>query len=193
MHIENDDLDALRSSLLSRLKPDRIANETTRLVVEGYPRSSNSYTAFMIYEAAKGRFTPRDVSHHTHDAANLRIAGALGIPRVILLRDPEDAILSFHVFSGRPIPMLTARYIDFYQQAAPLFATSVVAHFDDTTKDFGKIIKQINAVWDLGLNEELDIQKAQERVLERVRSNRYGDTEEVKDHRLTPEASLGGM
>ena len=102
--ITKEDALALHAKLAQTHAPNHLCRPDTRLVVEGYPRSSNSFAVDMIGESATGLLRRQDIAHHTHDVANLQIAQAYGIPKVILIREPEAAILSFHIYSNAPIP-----------------------------------------------------------------------------------------
>jgi len=63
----------------------------TELVIEGYPRSANSTTAYGFLDRQ-----PRTVklAHHKHHAAQLLRAVELGVPAVMLIRRPKEAALS---------------------------------------------------------------------------------------------------
>lgn len=71
------------------LKKDRTVNEETELVVEGFPRSANSYLTRALEISSS-----IVLSHHTHYSANV----ILGIKKrkniFVLFRKPEDAVIS---------------------------------------------------------------------------------------------------
>ena len=67
-------------------------HRNTELVIEVYPRSGNSF-AYTAFDIAQGE-TPVRVSHHLHTASPVIAALKAKIPCVILVRHPEDAIIS---------------------------------------------------------------------------------------------------
>jgi len=80
--------------LLRRLRPRtrRLAVERdTELVIEGFLRSANTFAV-----AAFGFAQQRDVeiAHHMHAPAQVIPAVRMGIPTLVLIRHPKDAVLS---------------------------------------------------------------------------------------------------
>jgi hypothetical protein len=65
--------------------------DDTELVIEGYPRSANSTTAYGFLDRQS---RPVRVAHHKHHAAQLLLASKRGLPAVLLIRKPEQAIIS---------------------------------------------------------------------------------------------------
>ena len=66
-------------------------DEYTEIVIEGYPRSANSTTA---YGFLARQTRPVRLAHHKHHAAQLLLAAKQGIPSVMLIRQPEQAVVS---------------------------------------------------------------------------------------------------
>jgi hypothetical protein len=117
-----------------------------RVLIEGYPRSANSFTvaAFARAQGWPGSGGGR-IAHHTHAPAHVLEAIRRGIPAIVLLRDPADAVLEFVVVK----PDLSIRqalrgYLRFY---APLVAHAdgfVTARFEEVTTDLGAVIARVN-------------------------------------------------
>ena len=161
---------SLRETLAKTHERHHLCGPDTRLVVEGYPRSSNSYAVDMIGEAAIGFVHRSKIGHHTHEVANLQIADAYGIPKVILIRAPEDAILSFHIYSQAPIARCATKYADFYAGAIKLLGkNTAVIHFRDIIGDFSRVIARINAIGDFNIPEDQDYDMIRTRALGLVR------------------------
>lgn len=59
-------------------------SKKTRLLIDGYPRSGNTYFVFLV----KKLFPEVHFVHHFHAIAPIKIALSKNIPVVILLRDP---------------------------------------------------------------------------------------------------------
>jgi len=70
----------------------------------------------------------------------------LGLPTVVLIRRPREAVLSYLVRR----PTLTpydglVEYLDFYRTTWPARHGFVVGPFDRVTSDFGAVLDQVNA------------------------------------------------
>jgi hypothetical protein len=68
-----------------------LVTEDTDICIEGFPRSANSF-AVGAFRYAQPR--PVKIAHHTHVPANVMRACEWGIPTVVLIRSPYDAIVS---------------------------------------------------------------------------------------------------
>lgn len=167
--ITQDEALALRATLAETHEPHHLCGPETELVVEGYPRSSNSFAVDMIGEAAAGVLHRSRIAHHTHDLANLQIAGAYGIPKLILIRPPEDAILSFHIYSRAPVARCARKYADFYAGALELLDNARIVHFDEVTTSFRVVIERINAIGGFAIPEDQDFEAIRTRALGLVR------------------------
>lgn len=76
---------------LARLaRPAHAVGPDTQLVVEGFPRSANSWIEGCVREAWPGL----RVAQHLHAAASLRAAARRGLPAMLLLRAPDAAVAS---------------------------------------------------------------------------------------------------
>ncbi len=114
----------------------------TELVIEGYPRSGNTF-AVAAFLQAQGR--PVALAHHLHAPAQVVQAVRWGIPVLVLLRAPEDAALSWMIRE----PLLTARraltlYLSFYRGVQPYREGFVLARFEQVVQDFGVVIRRLN-------------------------------------------------
>ncbi len=114
----------------------------TELVLEGFPRSANSF-ALQAFRFAQRR--PRQVAHHTHAAATLIQGLRWKIPTVLLLRDPEGAVISLHQRTGQPLALALRSYIATHKPLLPLLDELVISDFKETTGDFGAVIDRTNA------------------------------------------------
>jgi hypothetical protein len=118
------------------IKPD------TQLVIEGFPRSANTYasTAFWI---ANGKEI--GCVHHLHTPVNVEVAVRRGLPVLVLLRDPLDAAVSqlqrSPRFSARGV---LSEYIRFHRRVLRVADRVVVASFDTVTASYGAVISELN-------------------------------------------------
>jgi len=124
------------------LKESRVVSADTELVIEGYPRSANTF-AVEAFELAQPR--PVRVVHHLHAAAQIIAAVRWGIPTIALIREPEDAILSYLIRDPcATLRSAVARYIRFYEVVAERRDRVVMADFHIVVTDFGSVIREVN-------------------------------------------------
>jgi hypothetical protein len=128
-----------------QVRPEKratLARPGTAIVIEGFLRSGNTFSV-AAFEIANG--PELHVGRHLHGAAHVLRAVRLGLPTVVLIRQPRDAVLSYLVRR----PTLTpydglVEYLDFYRTAWPARDGFVVAPFDRVTSDFGSVLDQVN-------------------------------------------------
>ncbi len=114
----------------------------TEVVIEGYPRSGNTF-AVMAFRVAQAR--PVRMAHHLHMPAQLKAAVRWQIPTMVLLRRPEDAILSFLVREPRILPEQAVQdYLTFYTWVIRLRPHLVLVPFEVVISDFGRAIEALN-------------------------------------------------
>lgn len=161
----------LRVGLLEHHAPHLICQPDSHLVIEGYPRSANTFSVDMLNVlTADGQRLL--MGHHTHKVANLRLAEIYDVPRLVLIRQPEDAILSFMIFSGKPVATCLVKYIKFYSAVLTLEKPFQVAPFATVVTDFTRIVENLNTVLatpvPVSQNLLTDVQTAQERARARA-------------------------
>jgi hypothetical protein len=128
--------------LLRAEKRSTLARRDTAIVMEGFSRSGNTFSA-AAFAVANG--DELHVGRHLHGAPHLHRARRLGVPAVALVRRPRDAVLSYLIRRDT----LTAEdalleYVDFYRTAWRVRDGFVVGLFDVVTTDFGLVIDAVN-------------------------------------------------
>lgn len=132
-------------------RPEALGKDTA-IVIEGYPRSGNSF-AFTAFNLAQGD-PPVRVAHHLHTASVVIAAIRAAIPSIVLVRNPEDAIISHIIYSQNlTIRQCLKSYLDFYQPLLKYRDKFVTAKFEDTISDFGNITRQVNQKFSTTFNE----------------------------------------
>jgi hypothetical protein len=114
----------------------------TEIVIEGFPRSATSFavSAFELAQPAKP-----DVAHHVHAPAQLISAARGGIPALLLIRRPEDAVLSLAVREpDRSMGGMLRGWVRFHEPLLPYRSDLVVATFDQVVTDFGRVTERVN-------------------------------------------------
>ncbi|CAM5554611.1 hypothetical protein FALB51S_00091 [Frigidibacter albus] len=121
----------------------RVVDETTELVIEGYPRSGNSYVeaAFRVSQKPDIR-----LAHHTHAAANVLRAVQLNKPCYVLIRAPEDACISLVIQEPgvQDLELALQEYERFHRAIAPVADRICLIPFEVATKDFNAGIAHLN-------------------------------------------------
>jgi len=114
----------------------------TEVVIEGHPRSANSFSV-AAFEVAQGRHTA--IAHHTHAPGHLLAAVRAGVPAIALIRDPADAVLEFLLIRPALDPEQAVRaWTSFYTTVRPALGRAVLAPFPIVTTDFGRVMRVVN-------------------------------------------------
>ena len=145
---------------LSRWKRDRLLVKSgTELVIEGFPRSANSFAvvAFLMSQS-------RDVSvaHHLHSPAQIIWAVRRGIPAVLLIRDPLDAAVSMCIrHPYMTVAQTLNDWIRFHRFVLPHRDGLVVGLFEEVTGRCGRIFERANQRFgtEFGIFEHTDENK----------------------------------
>lgn len=138
-----------------------VQKRVTRICIEGYPRSSNSFSVRM-FRIANG---DTHVGHHTHSTANIARALHYGIPVIVLIRNPVDAITSSVIAKNLGnIDNEVWYYLSFYHWVEPRRDAVVIADFDTVTRDFNCVIRQVNEKYGTAFNYVQDLAAAAEQV-----------------------------
>lgn len=129
--------------LVRPTKRRTLAGPHTAIVIDGFLRSGNTYSV-AAFRIANG-FGPH-VAHHLHGGAHVRRAVRLGLPTVVLIRKPADAVSSYLVRRPTLTPAdALLEYLDFYRTAWAAREGFVVGSFEQVVSDFGSITDRVNA------------------------------------------------
>jgi hypothetical protein len=114
----------------------------TEICIEGFPRSGNTYAVIAFQQAQ-----PRTVSiaHHVHAPGSLIIAVRMGKPAVVLVREPEEAVLSMVIrYPHLSLRQALRGYRRFYEPLLPFRSQLVVGRFEEVVADLGGVIGRVN-------------------------------------------------
>lgn len=129
-----------RRAMLYPYGKDLKVREDSILLVEGYPRSANSFTVGAIKQNNTGH-----IASHLHCIGHVKQAIDMNIPCLILIRPPAQAVPSFLAWNNRlGAKQLLKEYISFYTQLMPYRHLIVTAEFDEVTTDLDHIIYRLN-------------------------------------------------
>jgi hypothetical protein len=119
-----------------------LVDPDTDLVIEGFPRSANTF-AEVAFEMAQQRRVK--LAHHVHVPAQVLYAVQRRIPVLVLLRNPEDAVMSLMIHAPwLPAAEALAAYHEFYERIMPYSEGFVTATFEQVTADYGSVIRRLN-------------------------------------------------
>jgi hypothetical protein len=123
----------------------------TQIVIEGFPRSGNSFVVG-AFEAAQPN--PVVIAHHLHAPAQIIQAARQDIPTLVLAREPVGAVVSrlamgleVNELRGTQaflpsLSQLLRTYIGFYTRILPYQDQYVLGLFEEVTRDLGTLIKK---------------------------------------------------
>lgn len=120
----------------------RLVRPDTDLVIEGFPRSANSFSVFAFLNSGAGDMA---LAHHVHSPSQIVLAARYKRPAILLVRSPDDAVaaglakIATHTASD-----LLRAYALYYDCLLPLRDHYVIAPFETVTTDVGRIISAAN-------------------------------------------------
>ena len=122
---------------------DIVVSNNTEIIIEGYPRSANTFAVAAFLYAQK---KPIKVARHTHAPAQIMLGVDNNIPTILLIRKPVDAVTSL-VIRDCTIPLDKAlkMYIWYHKSVINIKNKCIVADFFDVTENFSNIIDMVNS------------------------------------------------
>ena len=131
--------------LLMQARPEKritLARRDTAIVIEGFPRSGNTFSA-AAFLVANGQAA--HVGRHLHGARHLHRARRLHVPAGARVRAPRDAVLSYLIRrSSLTAEDAVREYLEFYRIAWSARDAFVVGLFDVVISDFGTVVDAVN-------------------------------------------------
>jgi hypothetical protein len=118
----------------------------TDLVLEGYPRSGNTFAWYALIMA---QTCPFNIASHSHNPGRIIEAVRHQIPTLVLIRKPEDCVISYCIYEPRlSLDLALNHWIRFYKAIKPYKDGYILATFDDVVTDFGAVIARVNNQFD---------------------------------------------
>jgi hypothetical protein len=169
----SDIISEVSKKLLNKHNINFVCSENTDFLLERYPRSGNTFSVdFLFYQ---NRDKKLKIAHHTHDFNNLLLGVKLGIPCVVLIRAPLEAISSYMIYSDRNVDAAATYYYEFYSSVLAIKDSVLLTKFDDVVADMNKVILQINDKYNIDLKMSEDFERdsdiVKERNISRARKN----------------------
>jgi len=147
----------------------------TDVVIEGYPRSANNFAVAAFASAQPG---PVRIAHHVHAPAHAIEAVRRGLPTLVLIREPEYAVVELVLLkSALTLHQALRGWIRFYRPLVPYRRRFVVARTEEVLADFGVVIGRLNERFGTSFGEVVgseDAVRAAERGIGHHREGREG-------------------
>ena len=114
----------------------------TDIVIEGFPRSANTFAVLAFTSSQKSSVK---ISHHMHVPAQIIKAAKLKIPALVVIRNPKDSAISYVIRK----PELSLRtilncYTSYHKAIYPYRRDYVLATFEEVITEFSKSIRRVN-------------------------------------------------
>lgn len=128
---------------------DLLISDRTELVIEGYPRSGNTFAVAALQWAQARQLT---IARHTHSPAQVIEAVRRRLPVLVLVRDPRDAAPSLVIREPAvSLELALKRYIRFHSRIHGYHAGYVVGTFAEVTTNYAHVIQRLNEAFRLSL------------------------------------------
>jgi hypothetical protein len=126
---------------VQRKRRNRPAKPTDQIVIDGFPRSANTFSS-RAFQLANPDVA---ASHHMHAPANILLAVRYGLPTVVVIRAPADAVLSEIIREPRKrLRRGLLEWNSFYGTVRPVLDRVVVAEFSTVTIDYSVVVEEVN-------------------------------------------------
>ncbi len=123
----------------------------TELVIEGFPRSGNSFAVAAFKRAQK---LPTRIAHHLHAPGHAIAAIHAHVPTLVVVRPPDEAVPEFAASKPNiPLREILRGYVRFYEPLIPYQTGFVVGRFEEVLSDFGSVIRRLNERFSTSFNE----------------------------------------
>lgn len=142
-----------------------IFNREFKLVIDGFPRSGNSYSGRMLSVTQGDQFK---FLSQCHCPPFLLAALKLGTPACLTLRQPEDSVVSWVILRKLPMDVVLSLYIDFHRVLLPHRSRLLVLNFSTITNDFSQVLRMINQRYKIGLTVPADPHALKEEAFARI-------------------------
>ncbi|NIZ10954.1 hypothetical protein [Pseudooceanicola sp. HF7] len=122
----------------------RVVRPGDSVVIEGYPRSGNTFGTMAFRRAQLG---PLNIGNHFHAPAQILLANRYAIPALVVIRAPKAAALSLCVYHGGRMSAARAveLYIAFHRPILRIPQAWTPALFEEVIADFAPAIRRMNA------------------------------------------------
>ena len=120
----------------------RRLTDTTDLVIEGFPRSGNTFAYFAMRLASDDRLS---IASHVHTPSQVKAAVALHLPTVLVVREPRDTVVSL-LIAAPHVAFRAAinEWVHHHRKVLAYRDGFEVATFAEVTTDLGVVVDRVN-------------------------------------------------
>ncbi len=123
----------------------------TDLVVEGFPRSGNS---FAVAALASAQPAPIRIAHHVHAPANVIAGIRRGLPTLVVVREPEDAVVELVLLKPfLAVAQALRGWVRFHEPLLRYRGRFLVARTDEVIGDLAGVVRRLNERFGTSLRE----------------------------------------
>jgi hypothetical protein len=161
----------------------RRLTDATQLVIEGFPRSGNTYAVEAIRHAERTAGREIDISSHVHTPSAVKAAVRGRYPTLVVVRPPADTIVSLLIAAPhvRPVDALD-EWIHHHRELWPYRDRFVVATFAEITERTPAAVERVNAAFGTTFATEPVTEPTRRAIFAAIDANhqeRYGDQEHL--------------
>jgi hypothetical protein len=133
----------------------RLIDKSTEIIIDGFPRSANSFAVKAFNLAQKNSVI---VANHRHDPGQIITAIQKNIPAIVLVREPKNAVASLIIrnnpinYTDRYTKELFKKYLRYYLPIIPYLDKIIVANFETVITDFNLVINSVNSKFETNFN-----------------------------------------
>jgi hypothetical protein len=125
-----------------RFRTGEFPTGATEICIEGFLRSGNTF-AVIAFQRAQPRVV--SIAHHVHAAGAVIAAARMGTPTLVLIRPPEESVLSYVIrWPSLTIGQALRGYRRFYGPLVAYRERFVVGRFEEVTSDLGAVVRRVN-------------------------------------------------
>lgn len=153
----------------------------TQIVIEGFPRSGNTFAFFALKHAENLAGREVNIASHVHTPSQVRLAMSQRYPTLVVIREPIDVITSL-LIAAPHVRFASAikEYTHHHREIFALRDRFEIGTFREVTRDFGAVTARVNQRFgtDFALFEPAD----EDAVFEAIEENHrvlHGGTENV--------------
>lgn len=127
------------------LGTSRRLDERTRAVIEGFPRSGNTFAFFALKHAEAQRGRDLEIASHVHTPSQVKLAVHLHLPTLLVIRTPLDAVVSLLIAAPHVrFESAINEWIHHHEELLPYRDGFVTGSFPEVTTDFGAVTAKVN-------------------------------------------------
>lgn len=134
---------ARRGPAVQRLRRAALVDESTEMTVEAFPGSGNTHAVGLFGKDGT------HIAHHAHAAAQVIESVRRGLPTLVIVRDPEEAVLSF-VVRHKVVTLRQAlrQYVRFHRSIYAWRQGFMVCTFEDLIGDPDHVLSAFDSRFD---------------------------------------------